>query len=282
MIFVNDNKSELKENDYRLFKETPAWDLAKAVKNADEKKIKELTNHQPALINYQEPKYGNTLLMLTVMNQQFKPFVILLNNHADVDIHNTFDGSSAIIEAVKYQWFDIKFVKTLVSYGANVNDVSTRGNENHSSISALMSAVSSGKKEFVEYLVDKGADVNYRNSDNCFTALTEAMMTDKYEIGYYLLLRGADYIRPLFYRPDYSIPMELQDSNNKGEPIYLANFLRENFFELYTKEYKYKMLIVTFLQHNGVNYWETPVPDYIKEKIQKIHPNNWQDILEKY
>lgn len=272
----------MKGKDYRLFKETPAWDLAKAVKNADEKKIKELISHQPALINYQEPKYGNTLLMLTVMNQQFKPFFILLDNHADVTIHNTFDGSSAIIEAVKYQWFDIKFVKTLVSFGANVNDVSNGGYEKCGSFSALMSAVSSGKKEFVEYLVENGADVNYRDSDNGFTALTEAMMTDKYEIGYYLLLRGADYSRPLFYRPDYSIPMELQDSNNKGEPIYLPNCLREDFFEFYTKEYKYKMLIVEFLQHHGVNYWKTPVPDYIKKRIQKEHPYNWQKIIEKY
>jgi hypothetical protein len=31
------------------------------------------------------------------MNQQFKPFIVLLDNNADVAIHNTFDGSSALV-----------------------------------------------------------------------------------------------------------------------------------------------------------------------------------------
>src|SRR5688572_1013143 len=78
------DKSNLPGKDYRLFQNTPAWELAKAVQDEDEDKISLIVAKEPSLINYQEPKYGNTLLKLTVMNQQLKPFKILLEKKADV------------------------------------------------------------------------------------------------------------------------------------------------------------------------------------------------------
>lgn len=283
MVFVNNGHRELKGNDYLLFKETPVWELAKSIRDGDKDKIIRLIKKEPEMINYQEPKYGNTLLMMTVMNQQLMQFHLLLDNHADVDIHNTYDGSSAIIESVRYKWFDIQFTEQLVARGASVNDIQTGGKSEWSKIreSVLMSAVSSGKMEFVQFLVDQGSDVNYIN-ENCESALSKAIMTNKHKIGYYLLLNGADFNRPLYYRPDLSIPSDLLNPDDKGEPVYLANALREDFFEFHSENYKYKMLIVEFLQKHGINYWEIPIPDYIKERIKKEHPITWKIILKKY
>ena len=89
------------------------------------------------------------------------------------------------------------------------------------------------------------ADVNYQNEFEQ-SALSESVMVGNYDIAYYLLLKGADYHRPIFYRPDYSVPSEKMDPNDKGTPIYLTDLLKEitkNDFE----NYKYKILIEDFL-----------------------------------
>lgn len=275
------DKQDLTGGDYRLFQNTPAWELAKAVQDEDEKKINEIVLKDPKLINYQEPKFGNTLLMLTIMNQQIKPFRYLLENKADVNIHNTFDGTSAIIEACSFKQYNTRFVEILLQNGANVNDVQTDITEPDKVKTALMKAAKTGKLDLVVLLVMNGANVNYQN-DYEQSALSESAIIDRYEISYYLLQNGADYKRPIFYRPDYSIPSEKQNPNDKGKPMYLVDVLREDFFEFDTDEYNYKMKIVDFLKSKGIDYRASPIPEYIKKKAQEEYPNRWNEYLEKY
>lgn len=277
------NKADLTGRDYRLFQNTPAWELAKAVQDENSKKINEIVTREPSLVNYREPKYGNTLLMLTIMNQQLKSFQELLKRKADINIHNFFDGTSAIIEAVRLKDYDIKFVQMLIENGANVNDVETgaRKNGNSTRETPLISAVGSGKMGFVEILVENGADVNYQNEFGQ-SAFSKSVTLTKYKIASYLLENGANYKRPIFYRPDYSIPSAKEDPDNKGKPIYLVQVLREAFLDLDTDEYKYKMKIVGFLKSKGIDYRATPIPDYIKNKAKKVYPNSWQEYLDKY
>lgn len=275
------DKQDLTGGDYRLFQNTPAWDLAKAVQDENEKKIKEIVSKDPKLINYQEPKFGNTLLMLTIMNQQIKPFKTLLENKADVNIHNTYEGTSALIEACSFKQYNTKFAEILLQNGANVNDVQTDKTEPDKVKTALMKAAKTGKSDLVVLLVKNGADVNYQNEYEQ-SALSESAIIDRYEISYYLLQNGADYKRPIFYRPDYSIPSEKHNPNDKGKPMYLVDVLREDFFEFDTDEYKYKMKIVDFLKSKGIDYRATPIPEYIKKKAKEEYPNSWQEYLEKY
>jgi uncharacterized protein len=277
------DRQDLTGSDYRLFQNTPAWDLAKAVQDEDEKKINEIVSKDPKLINYQEPKFGNTLLMLTITNQQIKPFRYLLEKRADVNIHNTFDGTSAIIEACGSKYYDIQFVEILIQNGANVNDIETgeRKKGNSTRATPLIEASKSGLMDLVKFLVSKGADVNYQNEFGQ-SAFSESIMQKRYEISYYLLENGADYERPIFYRPDYSIPVEKQDPNDKGKPMYLVDVFREAFLDFDTEEYKYKMKIIDFLKSKGMDYRATPIPDYIKKKAQENYPDSWQEYLEKY
>ncbi len=101
------DKSDLIGRDYRLFQNTSAWELAKSVQDEDVTKIDKIVSENPKIINYQEPKYGNTLLKLTVMNQQLKPFKALLEKDADINIHNTFDGTSSLIEACNSKYYNV-------------------------------------------------------------------------------------------------------------------------------------------------------------------------------
>jgi len=286
---TNTNRDKLLDNkdltgrDYRLFQNTPAWELAKAVQDEDVNKIDMIVTENPILINYQEPKYGNTLLKLTVINQQIKSFKALLERKADVSIHNTFDGTSAIIEACRLRDYDIQFAQMLIENGANVNDVEIgeRKKGNSTRETPLISAASSGKIEFVELLVKKRVDINYKNEFGQ-SAFSESIRLKNYNISLYLLQNGADYKQPIFYRPDYSIPSEKQDPNDKGKPMYLVNVLREAFLDFDTDEYKYKMQIVDFLKSKGIDYRATPIPEYIKKRTQENYPNNWKEYLEKY
>lgn len=277
------DKQDLTGRDYRLFQDTPAWELAKVVQDEDEKKINEIVSKDPKLINYQEPKFGNTLLMLTIMNQQIKPFRYLLEKKADVNIHNTFDGTSPIIEAVRLRDYDIDYAEILIKNGANVNDIEIgeRKKGNSTRKTSLISAVGSGKIEFLELLVKNGVEINYQNEFGQ-SAFSKAIQLTEYKISYYLLENGADYKRPIFYRPDYSIPVEKQDPNDKGKPMYLVDVLREAFLDFDTDEYKYKMQIVDFLKSKGIDYRATPIPDYIKKKAQEEYPKNWREYLDKY
>lgn len=116
------DKSKLRCYDYRLFQKTPAWELAKAVWDDDFKKINELTKKDKDLINYQEPRFGETLLFLTMWHDQKEKFRFLLSLGANPNIHDTYDGTSPIIEAC-HERFDIEFVMILLRNGADPNDV---------------------------------------------------------------------------------------------------------------------------------------------------------------
>lgn len=275
------DKSELLGDDYRLFQNTPAWELAKAVEDENEDKINELIKRDSKLLDYQEPIFGSTLLMLTIKNQHYKPFEVLLKNKASTKIHDTYEGSSALIEACSSKYYDVKFAKLLLEYGANVNDVQVDIDNEGKTRTPLILASKTGKIDLVELLVKKGADLNYQNKSKQ-SALSEAVFQSEYNVVMYLLMNGADYKRPIFYRPDYSIPVEKQDPNDKGKPMYLVDVLREAFLDLDTEEYEYKMKIVDFLKSKGIDYRATPIPEYIKKKAQENYPNNWQEYLEKY
>lgn len=243
------DKSELTGRDYRLFQNTPAWELAKAVEDENTKKIDKIVSENPEIINYQESKYGNTLLMLTIMNQQLKPFKALLKRGADVNIHNTFDGTSSLIKACSSKFYNITFVKMLIEYGADVNDVEIgeRRKENGTRLTPLIAASRTGRLDLVRFLVSKGADVNYQNEFGQ-SALSKSVMVDEYKVAYYLLQNGADYNRPIYYRFDNSGPIEKRDPKDKGKPMYLWDVLKEDLSEFGTSEYKYKMLIIDFLK----------------------------------
>lgn len=273
------DKSELTYGDYRLFQNTPAWDLAKAVQDENEGEINKILSKDKKLINYQEPKYGNTLLTLTIINQQMKPFKVLLDNNAEVNIHNTYDGTSPLIQSCMFKSYDSEFAKILIERKANVNDVEVgkRREGNSTRFTPLIAASREGKLDLVQILIKNGANINYENEFHQ-SALSSCVMQDRYDVTIYLLKSGVNYLRPIFYRPSDDI-----DNNPKEDkPIYLIDLLREDFFELDSQEYKYKMKVVKFLKSKGVDYSKAPIPDYIKKKAFENYQDSWQEYLQKY
>ena len=243
------DRAELSNIDYRVFQNTPAWQLAKAVQDEDTEEIDKIVSENPRIINYQDSKYGNTLLMLTIMNQQLKSFNAILKNGAEVNTHNTYDGTSPLIEACSSKHYNLIFAKTLIEYGANINDIETgkRRKGNSTRLTPLIAASKTGNLDLVKFLVMKGADINYQNEFGQ-SALSESVMVSNYEIAYYLLCNGADYNNPIFFRYDYSVPVEKSNPKDKGKPMYLTDVLKEDISDDDTNAYKYKVLIMKFLK----------------------------------
>jgi hypothetical protein len=272
------DKEKLLGNDYRLFQETPVWDLAKAVWDEDVDRIKQIVKRDSIDIDFQESKFGNTLLMLTVSNQQSESCKALLELGADPNKHDTYRGSSAMIDAAEVNGVvgdNTEFLKLMLLYGGNPNDVEIgereEGNTTRytpllracANVNELVSPI--GK---VKLLVEEGGYVKYNGA-----ALGTSIMMEYYDVVLYLLNNGANYQEVIIDRSKFS---------KDGKKMYIADMLKENLHPLDSKEYKQKMEIVVFLKEKGIDYRALPIPDYVKKEAKATYGKGWKEYLEKY
>jgi hypothetical protein len=267
-----------------IFKKTPVWDLAKAVKSQNVKKIKRILNKSPELIDYQDPDYGVTLLSWSIGTERYKSAKALLEMGASVNIRNVY-GETALFVASGYSWVDYqakkdpKYVKLLLEYGADPNICSLgnptgktyHGNARYEPepyISPLIESISCGFEK-TKLLVEAGASVNYKTPSG-YTATKYALFfgggDPKY--AYYLIVKRK---------------ANVTDTDSNAS-LYPVNALRNAYWiwPLDSEEYKMKMAIVEEFARQGVDYWAIPIPPFILELIKKEYPDNWEDYIKKY
>jgi len=120
--------------DFALFKGSPVQELAKAVEKDDSAMIISALKLEKNSINYQDSKYGSSLLLLSVVNYKPTSTRLLLKFGADPNLRSQDDNSTPFLTACRYgvntnyqynaqRWQDM-FV-LLLDHGANVNDSST-------------------------------------------------------------------------------------------------------------------------------------------------------------
>ena len=265
------DKSELVGRDYRLFQETVVWNLAKAVQDNNTEKIKRLIKEDSLNIDFQEGKFGNTLLMLAVVNEDFESCRTLLDLGADPNKHDTYDGASAIIDAASVTGF--KYLQLMLLYGGNPNDIETgpRRKGNLSRMTPLLKVcgrVEENQLEKIDLLLSAGADINYKNEYNQF-ALRMAQVGDNYDLVIALIDRGADF--NMVFR-------EVDDE--KG---YLWDELRYQLEYLDSEQYHKKMELVSILEKKKeIGYRALPIPDYAVTQAKKMYPKTWKEYLKVY
>lgn len=241
------------ENDFRLFKGTPVWNLAKVVQGQDVYKIKQVINEGNVDVDFQEIKYGNTLLMLAVKNQKFQSSEILLEFGANPNKPNKYDGASAMLDAAAVNatiGSNTKFLELLLAHGGDPNyiEIGERKEGIYTRETPLIVAcgyvdnVTKSPIDKVKFLVESGADINYKNEFNQF-ALREALIQDNYDVVLYLLINGADYSQVIIDRSKYS---------KNGKKLYIVDVLRERILILDNEKHELKMKIVDFLKKQGV------------------------------
>lgn len=276
------DKTRLTGDDYRLFWETPLKKLAQAVSKEDTNRISKLLKEDKVDINLKEPKFGQTLLILTINNRDFNSCKKLLELGANPHIQNDYSGTSAIIEASKNtieKDLSIKFLKLLLEYGANPSDIEKgeRKEGNTTRKTPLINACGltlndESPLEKVKLLVESGADINYKNEYNQF-ALQNTLIFEHYDVAIYLLKKGANYNEIIFDRSKFS---------TDGKKIYITDLLRERLLPLNSLKYKQKMEIVDFLSQKGIDYRKTPIPSYVIKEVKVLYPDSWEAYLEKY
>ncbi|QOW61636.1 ankyrin repeat domain-containing protein [Treponema pedis] len=269
-----------------IFKDTPAWELVKAVNSQNIKKIKQICSEHKELINYREPLYGTSLLYWAIGSSKYNSAEILLKNGADPNLIRRASNTTPLYLAVGRRWGyknidvneNIKYTELLLKYGADPN-IPYLG-ESYDDITVLMNAIFAGdSKLLVELLINNGADINARQNTGT-TAASLALQLKRYTVAHYLIVECHADITEACY--DSMMDNNLYISRQKK--VYPVNILRDYcwVFPLDSKEYKLKQDIITEFKRQGVDYYATPISDSVRYHIKYTYPDNYEEMLEKF
>ncbi|WP_316503189.1 ankyrin repeat domain-containing protein [Paenibacillus sp. CGMCC 1.18879] len=268
-----------------IYKNTPVWELALAVKSQKAKAIERIAKNNPQLYNYQEPKYGVTLLHWAIGTEKYRSAEILLKLGADPNVEST-DGETPLFTASGYSWVDVrakkdaKYVKLLLRYGADPNknyigSDDPEGETIEPGMSPLMNSISTGIEK-TKALVEAGADINYKTKRGN-TASIESLQSQRgLEYAYYLIVQKKANITEPYYR------RETIGNEDPNEKFFAVNLLRNWLFDLNSKEYKMKMEIVEEFSRQGVDYRITEISKDKMDQIMKLYPDTWEEYSNKY
>lgn len=289
---IDDAKTE--EGQYKIYsvniyQNTPAWELAQAVRNQDTKKIAEIAKSEPKLLEYHDPIYSQTLLIWAVGTERYDAAEALLKAGANPNATALkLGGQTALHKAARFSHVDHeakkdpKYVKLLLKYGADPNIGLTRNYKDDNEIgqTPLMNSIACGIEK-TKALVEGGANINARTPTGNTAAIRALMwgggnVTDAMrEYAHYLIAeKHADVTKPWFSKP--GPPSEPQ---HRIEPVIL---LRDWTPHLDSEGYRMKMDIVKEFARQGVDYRKTEIPKDVIEWAKKMYPDTWQEYLKKY
>ena len=265
-------------DDFRLYKHTPAWSLAKAVEDEDTTEISKQVLQMHISVDYRDPEYKQTLLMLATRTNKIESVKKLLELGANPNAHNDstkYFGQSAVLLACRFTRPSSKILALLLKYGGNPNSTACGVQENGLGEIvpirdfALSAAVFSSFEK-VKLLVDAGANINYATStENC--AIENCMIFDRMDIMLYLLQKGADYRRKF-------TEIDLDKPDYPTFEVDILYKLRKCIYPIGSKEYTDKMKVVNFLKKKGLDYWKSPIPSGMYGVIMRdIAPKNKAD-----
>lgn len=277
--------------DIEIFENTPAWELAKAVDDENISKIVKLVNSNPALVNYQEPVFGMTLLIRAIGTEKYNSAECLLKCGADPNIAS-YIGLTTLLQASSFSWNDIfakkktKFAKLLLDYNADPNIVYNSSEKyrktNYISYkkSPLMFSVGPGSNiEITKLLVEHGAMINYKTEVG-ETAAIKALSFKDVNAAYYLIVEKKAKVNEPYYFYDISNDTLIE----RNRPLYPIDLLLDWVFELESDKYLKKMDIVQEFNKQGVNYYgrKKDIGEDRLYQIKTLYPNNWKNYLNKY
>jgi hypothetical protein len=274
--------------DINIFNDSVAWDLAKAVDKQNTNRITEIAKTNPEALDYQDPKYGVTLLIWAVGTEKFNSAEALLKGGSDPNIVSDYFGYTALFLASGYSWIDnaakkdAKYVELLLQYDADPNICYTgdkKVNITNFGTSPLMESILSGLDK-TKALVDAGADLNYK-MESGMTAAIEALRAG----GPNATIDAMRYAHYLIAEKKASVidPYKTMWNNNLSEKNYYpVDILRNWLPKLDSEEYTLKMDIIQEFAYQGVDYWRTKIPEERLSQIKKIYPETWQDYIIKY
>ena len=265
----NLDKTKLIGADIRLFKNTVAEKVSKAIVKGDTATIiKEINSGVP--VNFQDEIYGNSLLMIAILHNNSSSIKCLLKLGADPNLYSDTTkhlGDNPVILSSFLTSSSPEILQLLIDYGGDPNSI-TRGVKkayNGDLIPTRMSAIEAASRrslDKVKILVRSGANFDILDDWESPGALNAALIHDKMDIVLYLLEHGADFTLP-YMKYDYT--------KRPYEKYYVDILfkLRQVFLPLNSENYMNKIKVIEFLKERGLNYKESPIPENIVKRAKK-------------
>lgn len=269
---TQNDKTKMAPKNYNLFKGTEAWSFAQKAREGDLEACRIILQSNPNIVNIEDSVYGNTILMLSIFHRDYNLFKTIMQFSPQINCYNKWQASP-IYEASRYDDSEVRFVKDLIEAGADINDKIY--NESHTKIMStpLQEAAGHAPTEIVAFLINNGADINFRN-DFGGTALGEAVACDRYKNAILLIQNGADINAPIFNSVD--------KKGNLTIPNNILMALRKDTPDFPSKKFFQKRELIKILKAKGLDYDAEPVPDYIMKRIKSKYPLTWKLYVKYY
>lgn len=274
-------------DDFRLFQGTVAWELAQAVDCEDTHEIMHQVKDLKIPINYQENKFGQSVLMVAVRTNKEKSVHTLLALGANPNLPNDSVnglGQNSVLLASRFSKPSKNILELLLKYGGDPNSTECGVKKNNLGIYiparsfALFEAVYTSFDK-VKLLIKYGANINLSTTTTPGGAAYAAISKNRMDILLYLLNEGFDYHQKFE-------EINLDDSLYSTFDVDILYELRFCIYPLNSKEYRDKLKVISFLKKKGLDYTHSPIPDsaisIIKEKIAPKNQKELKEYIEKY
>ncbi|WP_187289342.1 ankyrin repeat domain-containing protein [Treponema pedis] len=289
----------LVQNAIDNFKGTQGYEIAKAVMHENVPKIKEICMENSGAMYVEDNEYHYTVLHWAVGLKKFKSVKALLEAGMNPNVQSSVGGETPLFIATKNEDVDITFLKLLLDYGADPNIGTTAvilpdmiqadgrstpvfssfidGQTPLMTLPTLYIPAKKANPAKAKFLIEKAhADINKKDI-NGSTAAIRALRFSDIDMAYYLIVECKATVTDPYYFPE-----SVRGRERKKIPQYPVYALREWLYPLDSPEYKKKMDIVKEFEKQGVDYWNTSIPDSILTKIRDLYPDNWKEYSEKY
>ena len=234
--------------DYKIFKSSSCWELAKAVHENDSLKLAKLVKAQNIPVNCFDQKFGTSLLGLAIINDKPQAFMALLQSGVDVNAQSPNDGSTALFQLCSY--IDVLnnplfYMTELIKNGADVNaSVPDSLGGKAIQVTCLEQLVlSCHDAEPIKYLLEHGAKVDVYPTDGPRALGSIASVnTDLRPLRYLLLEKRVPVPRYVAVR---------DQGSSEEEILTLRKVLQERDVTRYPEQQKAKEDILSFLNQLG-------------------------------
>ena len=238
-----------------MFKDTKAFELAKAVEASDLKVIEKLVKEDKGLLEVTNPISGSNVLILALYTESYEAFKKLLELGADPNFVNPYTKKSALIESIKFYenpepyTIDKRYAKLLLKNGADSNytiekDFADEKGNFQNATTPLMQA-SKFDVGFVKLLINYGANPNKKLEEDQSTAFTAAFtgFKNRFDVINY-------FIDDL--KIDVHQPMKTWSEN---ENLYIQDYIKKYMsYKEGSQGYNEREKLVTKLKRMGVEF----------------------------
>lgn len=259
LLILSSCKDYLPGFNFKSFNKTPAEELAKEVKNENLGRIEEIVKLNRNLIDYLDPKFGHSLLMLAVANNLENSVAKLLELGANPNLRSKIsqEEDSSYVDTPLFIACDnslirnscrLDILKSIIEHGGNLNDkieIKFKGADYITHRTPLLTACGGSCLEVVKLLVESGANLNNYDYAEGNGPITKAIIQDRMEILRYLIIDRKASI------PKYCFVVDAHNETPR-KTYTVTEFLLKRNYDKYSENYGIRKEILEYLRANNL------------------------------